>query len=473
MRRSSATAPPADPRLKTLLPDPAAAARAWHAKHGAIQINHMVVVKDSLSKPNPQAVREIYRLLVESKQAAGLPKPGELDLNPFGVEANRRNLDVAIDCVYRQQLIPRRLYGGRALRRHDPHARELEKGNGMIIDCHGHYTTAPKALEDLAQAADRRRSSKPGHAPSKGALEDHRRRDPREPRKARSSSMQRERGTDLTIFSPRAVGMGHHIGNETHEPALVRALQRPDPPRLHALPGEFRRRLPAAADARACGPTNCIAELERCVKELGFIGCNLNPDPSGGYWTDPPLTDKWWYPLYEKMVELDVPAMVHVSASCNPSFHATGAHYINGDTTAFMQFLTSDLFKDFPTLKFIIPHGGGAVPYHWGRYRGLAQDMGRPPLKELLLNNVFFDTCVYHQPGIELLLKVIPADNILFASEMVGAVRGIDPETGHYYDDTKRYIDAIDWLSAADREKIYHGNVAKVYGRFAARAAKR
>ena len=94
-----------------------------------------------------------------------------------------------------------------------------------------------------------------------------------------------------------------------------------------------------------------------------------------------------------------MPAMVHVSASCNPNFHATGAHYINADTTAFMQFLTADLFKDFPTLRFIIPHGGGAVPYHWGRYRGLAQDMKRPPLDELMRNNVFFDTCVYHQAG--------------------------------------------------------------------------
>ena len=130
-------------------------------------------------------------------------------------------------------------------------------------------------------------------------------------------------------------------------------------------------------------PASCVPELERCVKELGFVGCNLNPDPSGGHWKDPPLTDRWWYPLYEKLVELDVPAMVHVSASCNPCFHAVGAHYINGDTTAFMQFLTSDLFRDFPTLRVIIPHGGGAVPYHWGRYRGLAQDMGRPPLEEL------------------------------------------------------------------------------------------
>ena len=95
-----------------------------------------------------------------------------------------------------------------------------------------------------------------------------------------------------------------------------------------------------------------------------------------------------------------------------------------------MQFIMGDLFKDFPTLKLIIPHGGGAVPYHWGRYRGLAQNNKRPPLEEMMRNNVFFDTCVYHQPGIDLLTKVVPIDNILFASEMVGAVRGNDPQTG-------------------------------------------
>jgi 4-oxalmesaconate hydratase len=130
-----------------------------------------------------------------------------------------------------------------------------------------------------------------------------------------------------------------------------------------------------------------------------------------------------------------------------------------------MQFLTADLFKDFPTLRFIIPHGGGAVPYHWGRYRGLAQDLKRPPLDELIRNNVFFDTCVYHQPGIDLLFKIVPVDNILFGSEMVGAVRGIDPTTGYYFDDTKRYVDKIN-LSTEDRYKIFEGNVRKVYPRF-------
>ena len=336
----------------------------------------------------------------------------------------------------------------------------------MIIDCHGHYTTAPKALEEFRKRQIEGLKN-PAVSPAKDSLaitDDQL----RESLEGAQLKLQRERGTDLTIFSPRAGGMGHHIGNAATSQQWSEICNE----LIHRICTLYPENFVGVCQlpqSPGVPPKNCIPELERCVKEFGFIGCNLNPDPSGGYWTDPPLTDKWWYPVYEKMVELDVPAMVHVSASCNPNFHFTGAHYINADTTAFMQFIQSDLFKDFPTLKFVIPHGGGAVPYHWGRYRGIAQDMGRPPLKELLLNNVFFDTCAYHKPGIELLLKVIPADNILFASEMVGAVRGIDPETGQYYDDTKRYVDAIDFLSAADKEKIFHGNVAKVYPRFARR----
>jgi 4-oxalmesaconate hydratase len=164
---------------------------------------------------------------------------------------------------------------------------------------------------------------------------------------------------------------------------------------------------------------------------------------------------------------------VHVSTSCNACFHTTGAHYLNADTTAFMQLMTGNLFKDFPTLKFIIPHGGGAVPYHWGRFRGLAQDMKLPPLSEHVLKNVFFDTCVYHQPGIDLLLKVMPVENILFASEMVGAVRGIDPETGHYFDDTRRYVDAFPSLPAAQKSMIFEGNARKVFPRLNAALAQR
>ena len=325
----------------------------------------------------------------------------------------------------------------------------------MIVDCHGHYTTAPNELGIWRKA---QLAGKPGELKiSDDQI--------RESLEGAQLKLQRERGSDVTFFSPRASGMEHHVGDEQVSLAWSQVCN----DLIHRCCSLYPKNFVAVCQlpqSPGVSPKNSVRELERCVKELGFIGCNLNPDPSGGYWKDPPLTDRWWYPIYEKMVELDVPAMVHVSSSCNPSFHATGAHYINADTTAFMQFLTSDLFKDFPKLRFIIPHGGGAVPYHWGRYRGLAQDMKRPPLKELLLRNVYFDTCVYHQPGIDLLLKVIPVDNILFASEMVGAVRGIDPETGHYYDDTKRYIEGSKTLSAADKQKIFEGNSRRVFPRW-------
>jgi 4-oxalmesaconate hydratase len=337
----------------------------------------------------------------------------------------------------------------------------------MIIDCHGHYTSEPPAFiefrkQQIAAFSD---SSK---SPALPQISDDQIRERLEPAQLK---FQRERGTDVTIFSPRASAMGHHVGDARLSADWTRICN----DMIHRIVTLYPKNFIAVCQlpqTPGVPPENCIPELERCVNELGAVGCNLNPDPSGGYWKEPPLTDKWWYPLFEKMEEMEVPAMVHVTGTCNPAMHTTGSHYINGDTTAFMQFLTSDLFEDFPTLKFVIPHGGGAVPYHWGRYRGIAQDMKRPPLKDLLLNNVYFDTCVYHQPGIDCLTEVIPADNILFASEMVGAVKGIDPETGHYFDDTRRYIDASIILTGIDKEKIFETNALKVYPRLAKQIKK-
>ncbi len=333
----------------------------------------------------------------------------------------------------------------------------------MIIDCHGHYTTAPAPHQGFRDA--QLAAFKAGAAlPSVPIISDDEIRETIEQNQLR---LLRERGADMTIFSPRASAMAHHIGDEAVSRQWTIACNDLIQRVVELCPQYFIGvcQLPQSPGISIA---NSIAELERCVNELGFVGCNLNPDPSGGHWTSAPLTDRSWYPFYEKMVELDVPAMIHVSGSCNPNFHATGAHYINADTTAFMQFLQGDLFRDFPQLRFIIPHGGGAVPYHWGRYRGLADMLERPPLAAHVMQNVFFDTCVYHQPGIDLLFEVIDIDNILFGSEMVGAVRGIDPETGHYFDDTKRYVDALG-LSAADLYKVYEGNARRVYPRLDAR----
>ncbi|KWI47583.1 4-oxalomesaconate hydratase [Burkholderia pseudomultivorans] len=331
----------------------------------------------------------------------------------------------------------------------------------MIIDCHGHFTTVPATFKDW-RAKQVHYANDPANAPSR----DEARVSDDEIRDAIINGqlkLQRERGSDLTLFSPIAGLMSHHLGNERTSIEWAELSNDLVYRVTELFPDNFAPvcQLPQSPGV---APANSIPELRRCVEQMGFVGCNLNPDPSGGYWTGKPMTDREWYPLYEALVDLDVPAMIHVASSCNPCFHGTGAHYLNADTSVFMQILQSDLFKDFPTLRLVIPHGGGAVPYHWGRYRGMSLEMRERPL-EGLLDNVYFDSCVYHQPGVELLTKVIPVDNVLFGSEMIGAVRGRDPYTGEYFDDTKRYIDACSALSDEDRFKIFEGNVRRVYPR--------
>ena len=327
----------------------------------------------------------------------------------------------------------------------------------MIIDVHGHYTTTPPAHqqyrdEQLAALTD---PSRP--VPDPALIPDDAIRESIERNQLR---VLRERGGDLMVFSPKASGMEHHVDDPATAVAWAQASNDLVARVVELFPDSFAGvcQLPQTPGGALDDST---AELRRCVETLGFVGCNLNPDPSGGFWTSPPLTDPYWFPVYEVMVELDVPAMVHVSSSCNPVFHALGAHYLNADTSAFMQLVEGDLFARFPTLRLVIPHGGGAVPYHWGRYRGLAARMGRPDPAELL-RNVFFDTCVYHQPGIDLLTRVVPAENVLFASEMLGAVRGADPATAIAWDDTKRYVDAAD-LTDQQRQQVFEGNARRVY----------
>jgi 4-oxalmesaconate hydratase len=332
----------------------------------------------------------------------------------------------------------------------------------LIIDCHGHQTLVPQAHTDFRKAQRARLENRVLPRPPLPTCSDD------ELREIIANNQLRlieERGGDLTIFSPRASGMEPHIGDAETARDWSRACNDLIYRVTELFPAHFVGvcMLPQRPDADL---TDSVAELERCVRELGFVGCNLNPDPSGGRFSAPPLTDRYWYPFYEKMVELEVPAMIHVSGSCNPGLHTTGSYYLAADTNAFMQLIQGDLFRDFPTLKLIIPHGGGAVPYHWGRFRGLADMLKRPALAEHVMQNVFFDTCVYHAPGIELLWRVIGSDNLLFGSEMIGAVRGIDPETGQYFDDTKRYVDGLS-LAAGDRYKIFEGNARRVYPRLA------
>ena len=336
----------------------------------------------------------------------------------------------------------------------------------MIIDVHGHYTTAPgplgswrdaqvAGLEDPARRPD----------PAGPAISDDEIRASLEAQQLRQMD---ERGIDVTVFSPRASFMAHHIGDFETSATWARICN----DLCHRVAELYPQRFAFGAmlpQSPGVAPATVLDELERVV-DLGAVAVNINPDPSGGRWDAPPLTDRSWYPLWEKLSELGVPAMVHVSTSCNPAFHTTGAHYLNADTTAFMQLLQGDLFAEFPELRLVIPHGGGAVPYNWGRFRGLAQALDRPEPEDALLGNVLFDTCVYHQPGIDLLLDVIPHSSVLFASEMIGAVRGVDPRTGHHFDDTRRYVEKAG-LTAESLAAIEEGNARRAYPRLDARLA--
>ena len=276
-----------------------------------------------------------------------------------------------------------------------------------------------------------------------------------------------ERGIDLTLFSPRASAMGHHQGDGAVSAAGPQVMQRPHRPGGRAV---SRTGSPASASCRsrpACRSPTAVAELRRCVEELGFVGCNLNPDPSGGHWTAPPLTDRSWYPLYEAMVELDVPAMVHVSARDQPelprhrlALPQRGHHRVHAAAPGRPVHATS------PTCGWSSRTAAARCPTTGAASAASPTCSTGRRWRTRCCGNVFFDTCVYHQPGIDLLFDVIRADNILFGSEMVGAVRGIDPRTGHHFDDTRRYVDALD-LGPGDRAKVFEGNARRVYPRLA------
>ena len=330
----------------------------------------------------------------------------------------------------------------------------------MVIDCHGHYTTVPAGVR-VFRALQISNMGRPKKSPVTVSDDEIR------------ASLEKgqiklldERGIDVMLFSPMASAMGHHFGNEL----ISRHWTEVSNDLIHRVCSLYPDRfagvcaLPQSPGVR---PSICVEELERCVKEFGFVGCNLNPDPSGGQWTDPPLGDEWWYPLYEKLVELNATAMIHASATCNPAFHTTGSHYLNVDSTGFMQLMESRVFKDFPSLRIVMAHGGGTVPFQAARYRALCLMNKWEPFEEFL-KRLYFDTTVYSRDAIEMLLKVVGVDNVVFASEMLGGVTTVDPQTGRYFDDNKPFVDAIAWLTLEDRAKIFEDNAKKAYPRLAA-----
>jgi predicted TIM-barrel fold metal-dependent hydrolase len=332
----------------------------------------------------------------------------------------------------------------------------------VIIDVHAHVS-APAELYAyqanlLASRGGQRKSMyKPDDEQVAGALKKH-------------LKMIDEAKTDMQLVSPRPYTMMQHekpdkivhwyiesCNNLIHQQCL-----------LH--PTRFKG-VCALPQCVGTDIREALPEFERCVRELGFVGCLINPDPGArGDDSTPAMGDEYWYPLYEKLVELDVPCMIH-SSTCLSSRLSYTLHFINEESIAVISLLSSRVFDDFPTLKIVVPHGGGAIPYHMGRFmagrypsrRGHDRKIDESRYFENMAKKLNYDTCLYTPEALELLLKVMGSTCCMFGTESPGAGSSVNPRTGLAMDDLKPVIESFAWLTQADRNNIFEMNARRLY----------
>ena len=209
-------------------------------------------------------------------------------------------------------------------------------------------------------------------------------------------------------------------------------------------------------------PKECLPYLEKCVKEEGFVGCLINPDPGeGSGHQTPPLGDRYWYPLYEKLCELDIVGHIH-SAGCRSERLTYSLHFINEESIAVVSLLTSSVFKDFPKLKIVMSHGGGAIPYQYARFEASALRRGGERFSDRM-RNLYYDTVLYSADALALLFKTVGPDRCMFGTERPGVGTVKDPKTGKWLDETRHIIEGFEWLSAAEKKMIFEDTAKKVF----------
>jgi 4-oxalmesaconate hydratase len=277
-------------------------------------------------------------------------------------------------------------------------------------------------------------------------------------------------GTDVQLLSPRPFLMINGKARWTDIQAWVWDQNDTIASTINLHPTRFRG--VGALPQQAGRPVDSLFdEVDRCVNDLGFVGVLLNPDPGEGSGETPPLGDPYWYPLYERLCEIDLPAHVHSGRCCNGR-ETYDEHFIAEESLAISSIYRAGVFDRFPDLKMMISHGGGAIPYQVGRWRShrqLARSMGwvdaEAPTFDDVLRKFWFDTVLHNKGSLELLFDVVGADRCCFGTERPGSGGGIDPRTGRPLDDLKPVIESIRTLSPTDQEALFSGNARKLFKR--------
>jgi predicted TIM-barrel fold metal-dependent hydrolase len=275
-------------------------------------------------------------------------------------------------------------------------------------------------------------------------------------------------GTDVQLISPRPFQLNHSAKPARVVHLWVRAINDTIARTVTMHPTRFRgvAGLPQVAGEPV---ETCFEEIDRCINELGFVGILLNPDPGEGDSRTPNLGDRYWYPLWEKLVKMDVPAHIH-SAGCYNGREVYDEHFSAEETLAVISIYRSRVFDDFPSLKLMMSHGGGSIPFQIGRWRSHHALHGRHmgtkwKSFDEFFRTFYFDTCVYTKEPLELLFKIAGPDRCLFGTEKPGSGSGLDPETGRSYDDVKPTIESIASLTSADKKSIFEDNARLVFSR--------
>lgn len=328
----------------------------------------------------------------------------------------------------------------------------------MIIDCHGHVSPPAELWAYKASLLSHRGS----HGRGKVVLSDDELLEAMnqvEMAPCGHLDMLERNGIDVQLVSPRPFQMMHsqkpgrlvHWFCEEVNTVIHRQVSLM-PHKFFAVAG-----LPQVAGEPV---ENVLPELQR-VHALGFKGVLLNPDPYENSGTEGPgLGDRYWYPLYEKLCELDMPAHIHATGSHSERSPYT-LHFINEESIAVYNLVNSNVMKDFPQLKIVMSHGGGAMPYQLGRFQSGGMRAGIDFLDGM--RNLYYDTVLYTKDALELLIKTVGVDRCLFGSECPGVGSAVNPETGRTFDDIGRLIKDFDWLSPAEKKMIFEDNAKKVF----------